>query len=188
MKITTILCSPKVKGNTGTTLELFEDQAAAAGHETNRINLVKMKVSSCLGCGVCQGVVGKPGCVQKDDAPIFYQAMIDADLIIFATPLYCWSFTSIGQAALERCIALVSGYGTDKFESLIEGRAMALLVTCAEPEADNADLIPIGMERMKGFVKARSCDKYILAGYTTAETTKPAAEKITARMVTELLG
>jgi len=187
MKITTVLSSPNIKGNTSIPLKLFEDKATAAGHEVNRINLAKLNIAGCIGCGACQSVADAPGCSQNDDGSILYQGMIDADLTILATPLYCWGFTSIGQAAVERCIALVSGYGTDQYSSLIDGKKLALLVTCGGPEADNVDLLPVVIDRMTDFVKTKVAGKYILPLCTTPDAIKPEADKLSTKMVEELL-
>jgi len=54
MKVTTILGSPRKKGNTAKVLSWFEDEMKAQGHEIDRINMADSEVKGCLGCGSCQ--------------------------------------------------------------------------------------------------------------------------------------
>lgn len=188
MKITTILGSPRLQGNTAATLEQFEEKAITAGHEVRRINLAELTIAGCTGCGACRAAAEKPNCVVRDDAGVVYDGLIDADLSIIASPLYCWSFTALTQAALERCIALVSGYGTDNFTSLVRDKTFALMMTCAGPIEDNADLVPVAFERLSAFVRARVGGIYVLPGTTTPEEIGAAAATLTDSMVAELLG
>ena len=67
MKITTILGSPKKKGNTNAVLEQFE-KIMEKDHTINRINIKDKTVNGCLGCGACRKKPDQIGCVQKDDA------------------------------------------------------------------------------------------------------------------------
>jgi multimeric flavodoxin WrbA len=188
MKITTILGSPRMQGNTATTLKLFEEKATAAGHEIKRINLAELTIAGCTGCGACQSPSDEASCVVKDDAGVVYEGLIEGDLSIIASPLYCWSFTSLVQAALERCIALVSGYGTEDFQSLVMDKTFALLMTCGGPVEDNADLAPIAFQRLSEFVKAKAGGTYILASATSPEGIAEAAGSLSDQMVSELLG
>ena len=162
--------------------------AAKASQAISRINLAELTIVGCTGCYACQAVAGEPGCVQKDEASVVYQGMIGADQVIISTPLYCWSHTALTQAAIERCIALVSGYGTDDFTTLVKGKSFALLVTSAGPIENNVDLLPIAFKRMCGFLQAKAGGSFILPGTTTPAEITPAAEKLARTMMVELLG
>ena len=95
MKVTTILGSPKKKkGNTAKVLGWFEDELTNLGHEVDRINIIDREVKGCLGCGTCQNKADEPGCVQKDDAVAIFENMMSADAVVYASPLYCWGFSS----------------------------------------------------------------------------------------------
>ena len=81
------------KENTAKVLSMFEDKVEK-NHEVERINITQYKVGGCLGCYKCKEKKSEPGCVQKDDALTIFEKMIQADAIVYASPLYCWSFTS----------------------------------------------------------------------------------------------
>jgi len=140
MKIVTILGSPKKTGNTSKVLSMFEKKVEK-GHEVERINIKQYKVGGCLGCYKCQEKKDEPGCVQKDDALLIFDKMINADAIVYASPLYCWSFASQIKPLIDRHFCLVSDYGTPDHNSLIGGKPTALLVTCAGPVEGNCDAI-----------------------------------------------
>ena len=69
--------SPKRKGNTAKVLSMFQDKVKT-NHEIEIIHITKYKVGGCLGCYQCQENKDEPGCVQKDDAPIIFDKMIQA--------------------------------------------------------------------------------------------------------------
>jgi len=119
---------------------MFEDEVRSK-HGVERINVTEYKIGGCLGCSKCQEIADEPGCVQKDDAMRIFDKMIQADAIVYASPLYCWSFTSQLKPLIDRYFCLITGYGTPKHKSLIEGKSAALLVTCAGPVKGNCDAI-----------------------------------------------
>ena len=140
MKIITILGSPRTKGNTAKVLSMFEENVGK-DHEIERINITRYKVGGCVGCYKCKEIKDEPGCAQKDDALPIFEKMIRADAIVYASPLYCWSFTSQMKPLIDRHFCLVSDAGTSDHDSLISGKPAALLMTCAGPVQGNCDAI-----------------------------------------------
>ncbi len=140
MKILAILGSPKKSGNTAKVLSMFEEKVGP-DHEVERIHITQYKVGGCLGCYQCHEKRDEPGCVQKDDALLIFDKMIKADAIVYASPLYCWSFTSQLKPLIDRHVCLVTDFGTPDHDSFISGKPTALLVTCAGPIEGNCDAI-----------------------------------------------
>jgi multimeric flavodoxin WrbA len=132
MNIITILGSPKKKGNTATVLSMFEERVQT-NHAVERIHIARHEIGGCLGCMKCKEKKDEPGCVQKDDALTIFDKMIQADAIVYASPLYTWSFTAQIKPLIDRHFCLVSDDGTPQQDSLISGKPAALLVTCAGP-------------------------------------------------------
>ncbi len=91
-------------GNTAQLVRAFADGAEAAGHSVERISLNEKKVNGCLGCNACR--YGKP-CVQKDDFNEIALKIREADCVVFASPLYFWTFSAKLKAFIERfyCLA-----------------------------------------------------------------------------------
>ena len=92
------------KGNTAQLVGSFVRGAEEAGHQVEVVSLLKHEVKGCLGCNACR--YGKP-CVQKDSFNDLVPKIKQADLLVFASPLYFWTASSRIKAFIERfyCIA-----------------------------------------------------------------------------------
>lgn len=103
-KILVVLGGGRPNGNTKQLADAFIKGAAEAGHQTELISLNKLRVNGCTGCNACR--YGKP-CVQKDDFNSLIPKIKEADLIVFASPLYFWTISSKIKAFIERfyCMA-----------------------------------------------------------------------------------
>lgn len=103
-KILIIQGGGRPKGNTAQLVDAFARGAEDAGHQVETISLLKNEVKGCLGCNACR--YGKP-CVQKDSFNNLVPKMKEADLLVFASPLYFWTISSRIKAFVERfyCIA-----------------------------------------------------------------------------------
>ena len=155
MKITTIMGSPRKDGNTSKVLEWVEEELRGKSHDVERINITDKKVNPCLCCDKCQEYPDRAVCSQDDDAVSIFESFVESDAIIFASPLYCWGFTAQLKALIDRCGCVINDPGGPEFSSILEGRKTALLVTCAGPEGDNADLIQEAFRRLSRLYK---CD------------------------------
>lgn len=92
------------KGNTAQLVSSFVEGAEEAGHHVEVISLLKNEVKGCLGCNACR--YGKP-CIQKDSFNDIVPKIKEANMIVFASPLYFWTISSRLKAFIERfyCIA-----------------------------------------------------------------------------------
>jgi len=100
MKIAVLNGSAR-KENTAAMVEAFAEGARSAGHEVEILHVGKMTIGGCLGCEYCHGK-GEGKCVQKDDFEKVLPAYQDADMVVFASPLYYFGLSARMQAALER--------------------------------------------------------------------------------------
>ena len=85
MKIVILQGSPNKKGSTNILTEEFTRGAKEAGHEVRRFDLTDLTIHPCTGCVAC-GYEGP--CVQKDDNQKVRAAILEVDMVVFATPLY----------------------------------------------------------------------------------------------------
>ncbi len=187
MKIITILGSPRKKGNTAKVLSMFEDKVEN-NHEIERINVTKYNVGGCLGCYKCQERKSEPGCVQKDDALTIFEKMIQADAIVYASPLYCWSFTSQIKPLIDRHFCLVTGAGTPDHDSLISGKPAALLVTCAGPIEGNCDAIQSIFTGFTDYAKLMAKGNFILPFCTTPDDISAEGAKLAGNLAKAITG
>jgi multimeric flavodoxin WrbA len=187
MKIITILGSPRTKGNTAKVLSMFEDKVGKE-HEIERINITRYKIGGCLGCYTCKEVKDEPGCVQKDDALVIFEKMIRADAIVYASPLYCWSFTSQMKPLIDRHFCLVSGDGTAEHDSLISGKPVALLVSCAGPVEGNCDAIQRIFAGFTDYLGLSAKGNFILPFCTTPDAIGDEGFELAANLAEAITG
>ncbi|MBF0443650.1 MAG: flavodoxin family protein, partial [Oligoflexales bacterium] len=103
MKTVVLNGSPRMnKGNTEKILEPFLEGMKGHQIEITRLYLKKMKVESCMGCLRCHENGGQ--CVIKDDMQILRKLFYECDLLILATPIYEFSYTSYMCKAIERLL------------------------------------------------------------------------------------
>ncbi len=100
MKVLGILGSPHTNGNTVLLLDAVLAGAAAAGAETEKINLADLQLAFCVACGRCYAV-GE--CVHDDDAEMVKEKIGEADAIVLASPNYINSVTAQLKTLMDRC-------------------------------------------------------------------------------------
>jgi multimeric flavodoxin WrbA len=107
MKVLGLVGSPRKKGNTEIMVDTFLEGAAAAGAEVKKYFLADMNINQCQGC--FRSCMLQPGlkCGRfRDDMDTLLPEMAASDLILFASPLYCATYTAIMARFLERCLPL----------------------------------------------------------------------------------
>ncbi len=107
MKVLGFVGSPRKKGNTSVLVDNFLDGAASSGAEVKKFFLAGHTINQCMGC--YRNCILKPGyrCATfRDDMDALLQEMVSSDLMLFASPYYCSSYTAIMARFLERCLPL----------------------------------------------------------------------------------
>ena len=77
----------------------------AVGATTELVHLGHLQIKPCLGCFLCW--VRPPGkCVQQDGAPAcrFLDRFVQADLLVFGTPLYHYSVSGLMKNFIDRTL------------------------------------------------------------------------------------
>lgn len=103
MKVLGIMGSPRIKGNTDLLLEEALKGAKSQGAEVEKIVVDKLKIAPCreyMGCF-------KDGnCVIRDDMDAVYPKLLEADVVILASPMFFYGLSSQAKALIDRCQAL----------------------------------------------------------------------------------
>jgi len=105
MKVLGFVGSPRKKSNTDVMVDTFLDGAKSANGEVKKYFLADLNINQCIGC--FRNCMLQPGfkCkVFRDDMDMLLPEMASSDLILFASPLYCASYTAIMARFLERCL------------------------------------------------------------------------------------
>lgn len=89
------------QGNTEIMIEAFKD--AAKKHEVKVVDIARMDIHGCLGCKYCYAHQGE--CVQKDDMGKVFEELKDADMVVFASPIYWFDITAQLKATIDRLYA-----------------------------------------------------------------------------------
>lgn len=169
MQITTLLGSARKKGNTATVLGCVEEKLKSLGHEVERIYLNSKSIGGCLGCDKCMENPNEIACVQKDDAVDIMEKMISSDVVLFASPIYFWSFSSQTKALIDRCYSLVSNYQSHEHKSLLKRRRMGLLVTGEDAYEQNAEDMFKAFDRIVDYFIARKTGELYIGGCTVPD-------------------
>lgn len=106
-KVLIISTSLRGLSNSHELAESFARGAKEAGNDVELISLRGKDLRFCIGCLSCQKT-GK--CVIADDAPAITARMHDADVIVFATPIYYYEMSGQMKTLLDRANPL---YGSD---------------------------------------------------------------------------
>lgn len=161
--------SPRKKGNTATVLGWIEEELKTRGHGVESIYLNGKDIRPCLACAKCKEVSDEIGCVQKDDGLETLKKMVDAELVIFASPLYFWGVTAQLKALIDRTYSLYTNYHKPDHASLVEGQRQAFLMTGGGPYENNAEAAFTAFDRLLKPHKSVKAGELFIGGCSTPE-------------------
>lgn len=124
-KILILEGNPRRNGNSAILSDEFARGAEEAGCSVEKNRVAGKKVAGYLGCNACYRNGG--ACVQKDDMAEIREKMLEADVIVLASPIYFYSMTARMKAVIDRTFA---------FYSQLDG------FTCCVPNAKEGGVVP----------------------------------------------
>ena len=118
LKVLVFNSSPrKEKGNTALILNPFIECMREAGADVDLYYNYDLKIKPCRGCFNCW--LKTPGiCSQMDDMQWLLPKMNDADVLVYATPLYSYGMNGQMKNLIDRMIVLA-----EPFMEVVEGRS-----------------------------------------------------------------
>lgn len=99
MKILGIVCSPRLNGNTEILMKETLKSAREAGADVEMFKVLGKVMYPCDGCKSCWET-GQ--CRIEDDMKPLYPKMLEADGIIFGTPIYFWTVCAQAKIIIDR--------------------------------------------------------------------------------------
>ena len=96
-----ISASPRKGGNSDTLCDEFIRGAQESGNHAEKIFLASKNIKYCIGCGVCNTT---QKCVQKDDMAEILDKMVEADVIVLATPVYFYTMDAQMKTLIARTV------------------------------------------------------------------------------------
>lgn len=105
MNILVLNGSPRPNGNTVAMVRAFTEGAEGQGHKVSVVDVCKKDIAGCRGCEYCH-TAGEGTCIQKDDMQEVIPALNDADMVVFASPIYYFGFSAQLQCLIHRTYAI----------------------------------------------------------------------------------
>lgn len=136
-KVLILSGSPRVNGNSSLLSDEFARGAKEAGHVVEKIDVAKKNVKGCLGCNGCYRNDGI--CIQKDDMAEIREKMLEADVIVLASPIYFYSMSAQLKTVIDRTYA---------FYQELAGKEFYYLITCG---ADAMEYTETMVASLRGF-------------------------------------
>lgn len=126
-KVLILSASPRKQGNSDILCDEFALGAREAGHEVEKVRIAEKNIGYCRGCYACKdtGI-----CAIKDDMAELLQIMIDADVIVFASPVYFYSVDAQLKAVIDRTVARWLE---------VKNKELYYIVTAADKEKESAE-------------------------------------------------
>ena len=168
MKVMFVCGSPRKNGNTDDVMRLVADKVAKR-HDVALYHLADEPIHGCTGCYRCREDVDHPGCVQQDKVSRLLDKIIDADVVVYGSPLYGHSFSAEMNAFMNRHFALLKylenedpwARGESEIDSLVEDKEAGLIVTCQGPVENNAELLLMQFDRFCATLHLHPFGKYV---------------------------
>lgn len=103
IKVLGISASPRLNSNSDLLLRRALAGAESAGAEIEYISLRGLNIAPCIECNSCYK---KGACVVDDDYQVLSSKMLEADRLIFATPIFFMTVCAQAKALIDRCQCL----------------------------------------------------------------------------------
>ncbi len=124
-KVLVVSSSFRRHGNSDLLCDEFVRGAQEAGNVVEKIFLKDYKINFCLGCGVCNST---HKCVQKDDMEALIAKMLEADVIVLATPVYFYAMSGQMKTFIDRTVP--------RYEE-ISGKDFYFILSAADTNKEN---------------------------------------------------
>ena len=137
-KILILSGSPRHGGNSDSLCDQFLKGAVEAGHEAEKYFISAHNIGYCSGCYYCSDHEGV--CCKKDDMNALMPKILEADVLVFSSPVYMYSVSAQLKAVFDRMVA--------KYE-IIRDKELYYIMTAAENEAHTMDTTLACMRGMR---------------------------------------
>ena len=127
-KVLILSGSPRKGGNSDLLCDEFMRGAKEAGHNVEKIRVAEKQIGYCRGCYYCQKSKGI--CAIKDDMAEVLQKMIDADVLVLASPVYFYSIDAQLKALIDRTVARWTE---------VQNKEFYYIATCADNEKESQE-------------------------------------------------
>ena len=100
IKVLAFAGSPRREGNSETLLDwMLAAMAKEPDVVVEKVALTEANINPCRGCNACEKL---NKCVQRDGMDIYHDKLIEADVIVLASPIFCMGLASQVKALIDR--------------------------------------------------------------------------------------
>ncbi|MDO5860435.1 flavodoxin family protein [Methanobrevibacter sp.] len=162
MKIVVLKGSPNINGSSNMLADNFIKGAEEAGHEIEEIDVAHANIHPCIGCVQC-GYEGP--CSLSDDMDEFREQILNADMLVFVTPLYYYGMSAQLKTLVDRFCSS---------NSSIQARHMksALLTVAYNSSSWTFDALEAHYDTLVRYLNLTDCGRILGYGCGTPSMTK----------------
>jgi NAD(P)H-dependent FMN reductase len=100
IKILAFAGSPRRHGNSETLLDwVLDGMSTEKDVAIEKVALTDANINPCKGCNACEKL---NKCVQRDGMDIYHDKIVDADIIVLSSPIFCMGVASQVKALIDR--------------------------------------------------------------------------------------
>lgn len=103
MKVLLLNGSPRLNGNTKQSLRAIKDGLEIKQHQVELVNVAALNLTGCVNCDKCKRNKGL--CIMNDDSTLVIQKILEADFVLFASPVYWWGITAQLKMVVDKMYA-----------------------------------------------------------------------------------
>jgi len=155
-KVIVFTASPRKNSNSSKMAESFIVAAEAKGYEVECIDTFKLNIKPCSVCNSCFKN-GSP-CIADDDFSKAAEAIEAADAVVFAAPLYWYTFPAQMKLLIDKlysfCVA----------EKDFAGKKAGLLACCGDEGMSSFEGIRFAFEKSFEFLKCGIIGEVLVPG------------------------
>ena len=166
MKVIGFSASGHKDGNTAWSVGKILQGAREQGAKTVFFSASELSITPCRGCFACKS--SDDGCVIKDDMQRVYDALRDADALVFASPIYIGQMTGQAKLFLDRLFPITS----PKFSPFYQERPKSKLlfvVTQGNPDRAKFQEYIDYTNRMFALLEYEIRESVVIAGTRAAQ-------------------
>ena len=127
-KVVIVMGSPRKNGNSTTLAQRVAKGAEAAGAEVESFYLHEMDIKPCDACDICLEDSSKD-CIIDDDMQNLYPKLRQADALVIASPIYCFTVAAQTKLFLDRCYGLGGPQG-----NALKGKRIGIVLTYGDSD------------------------------------------------------
>lgn len=157
MKVLVITGSAHKHGTTAMLAENFIKGAAEAGHDIFRFDAAFQTIHPCIACERCHNT--DSGCIFQDDMQELNPKLLDADAVVFISPIYYYAMNAQIKTVIDRF------YANDA--ALHKNKKAVLMVTMADDTMESAEGAIASFKGMVNFLEWEIAG--IIAGVSCAD-------------------